>query len=138
MNIQIHSQVSSAGKSCLEMLLALSGPSCLVHNVDAEIMATRRVKPAALKPLQSALVVDIELQSDCRVDARGSLVLSENQVTSRCISSETEFVHCETQFQKMFSVFCSQPEARAISGPFCFLSFFDKKFCYTTPYSRTA
>ena len=128
MNIRIHSQVSSAGKSCLELLLAMSGPSCLVHNVDAEIMATRRVNPAALKPLRSALVVDIELQSDCRVDARGSLVLSENQLTSRCISSETEFEHCEMQFQNMFSVFYSQAEALAISGPLC-LSLFDNKFC---------
>jgi hypothetical protein len=104
------------------LLFVIRGPRCLVHNFDAENMATRHVTRAGPKLLRSFRVVDIELQPDCIVDACGSLAFSETKVTSKCISSETVSLHCKKQLLKVFPVFCSQAEeALALSGSFFFL-----------------
>jgi len=74
-------------------------------------MATRPATPAAL--VRSARVV---FQPDRSVNACSGLSLSETLIMSRCITSESESVHCETQFQKLFALIRAQKEAVTISG----------------------
>ena len=85
----------------------------LGSQVEAEIMATRPVIPAALKPLPSSCALDIEFQPDCGGNARGGLSLSDTLVISR-----TESVQCEAMSNKQAVMLIPQAETPAISGLF--------------------
>ncbi len=88
-------------------------PFWLGSQVEAEIMATRPVTPAALKPLPSSCALGIEFQPDCSGNARGGLSLSDTLVMSR-----TESVQCEAMSKKQAVMIIPQAETLVISGLF--------------------
>ena len=69
-----------------------------------------------------------EFQPDCSKNTSSGLSLSETLVISRCISSESESVRCETFIKKHLAVISLQAEVLAISGQFLSLLEYSAKF----------